>query len=234
MKDSEFIELLNLYLDHEISSADAVRLDAEVQGNPQRRRVYQEYCRMQKACVLIAQNPAAVPLTEPRNVIPFEPSRTWGFNAYAAGLCAAAACIAVVFIARNRAQSALDISGGGSTSSQIAAATPSPERGVNASEPRSIARTVSVAPRANGELKPVFTAHSLALGGNQSTGMQIMPVSDSRFEWMNGVQLSSLNRMPAEELIFDAKANLPTESRTFRSERSVDAQVERTAFQFQR
>ena len=30
MKDSEFIELLNLYLDHEISAADAVRIEAEV------------------------------------------------------------------------------------------------------------------------------------------------------------------------------------------------------------
>ena len=34
MKDSEFIELLNLYLDHEISTADAARLEAEVQANP--------------------------------------------------------------------------------------------------------------------------------------------------------------------------------------------------------
>ena len=30
MKDSEFLELLNLYLDHEISPADAARLEAEV------------------------------------------------------------------------------------------------------------------------------------------------------------------------------------------------------------
>ena len=29
MKDSEFLELLNLYLDHEISPADAARLEAD-------------------------------------------------------------------------------------------------------------------------------------------------------------------------------------------------------------
>ena len=36
MKDNEFIELLNLYLDHEISQEDAARLEAEVQRNPAR------------------------------------------------------------------------------------------------------------------------------------------------------------------------------------------------------
>src|SRR4051812_41282420 len=101
MKDSEFIELLNLYLDHEISKEDAVRLEAEVQSDPKRRRVYQDYCRMQKACVLIAQNPEAVPAADTRNIITFEPARSWNFTAYAAGLCAAAACVAFVFVSRN-------------------------------------------------------------------------------------------------------------------------------------
>ena len=56
MKDSEFIELLNLYLDHEITAADAARLEAEVQASPERRRVYQQYCRMQKACTMLAKD----------------------------------------------------------------------------------------------------------------------------------------------------------------------------------
>ena len=54
MKELEFIELLNLYLDHEISPEDAARLEAEVLNNPARRRVYREYCQMQKACKAIA------------------------------------------------------------------------------------------------------------------------------------------------------------------------------------
>ena len=36
MKDPEFIELLNLYVDHEITSVDAARLEAEVAQNPAR------------------------------------------------------------------------------------------------------------------------------------------------------------------------------------------------------
>jgi len=59
MKDSEFLELLNLYLDHEISPADAARLEAEVRASPGRRRTYLQYCRMQKACAALAAEFAA-------------------------------------------------------------------------------------------------------------------------------------------------------------------------------
>lgn len=59
MSEREFIELLNLYLDHEIAPADAARLEAEVRGNPERRRTYLEYCRMQKACAILAADFAA-------------------------------------------------------------------------------------------------------------------------------------------------------------------------------
>ena len=55
MKDSEFIELLNLYLDHEISAADAARLEAEVQTHAAHRAMYQNYCRMQKACKMVCR-----------------------------------------------------------------------------------------------------------------------------------------------------------------------------------
>lgn len=68
MNDSEFIELLNLYLDHEITPADAARLEAEVRNDPERRRTYLEYCRMQKACAILAADFAAdrpVPRREP-------------------------------------------------------------------------------------------------------------------------------------------------------------------------
>ena len=56
MKDSEFIALLNLYIDHEITVADAARLEAEVQSNPERHQIYRQYCRMQKACTVLAQD----------------------------------------------------------------------------------------------------------------------------------------------------------------------------------
>jgi anti-sigma factor RsiW len=231
MKDSEFIELLNLYLDHEITPEDAVRLEAEVQSDPKRRRTYHEYCRMQKACALIAQNPEAVSEADQGDLIAFEPNRSWSFTAYAAGLCAAAACVALVLIARNRVDSSADRPGE-TTAQSVTGAQP---LAVNdSSQLRPIARTISVTPRTSGELKPAFTAAAFAVGENQTRAETILPSTDARFEWMNRVQLTSLNPVPAEELVFDAKASPGAESRTFRSHRPIDIQVERTAFQFQR
>ena len=78
MKDTEFIQLLNLYLDHEISTADAARLEAEVQNNAGRRHIYQEYCRMQKACRMIAADfqtdPGESGVSAERKVIAFNPA----------------------------------------------------------------------------------------------------------------------------------------------------------------
>jgi anti-sigma factor RsiW len=50
MNESRFIELLNLYVDQQLSAAEAAELEAEIKNNPARRRTYQQYCRMQKAC----------------------------------------------------------------------------------------------------------------------------------------------------------------------------------------
>ncbi len=56
MNDARFKELLNLYLDHRLSAADAAELEAEVMRNPARRQTYAGYCRMQRACNLLFEN----------------------------------------------------------------------------------------------------------------------------------------------------------------------------------
>ena len=53
MKDSKFIELLNLYLDQQIEPAEAALLEEEIARNPARRQTYQQYCRMHRACTLM-------------------------------------------------------------------------------------------------------------------------------------------------------------------------------------
>jgi hypothetical protein len=102
MNDREFIELLNLYVDHEISTEDALRLEAEVGARPERRKVYDQYCRIQKACTMLsgqlAESAAAVP---EREAIEFPAPRTWRLAPVLAGLAAAACIIAVVGL-RNR------------------------------------------------------------------------------------------------------------------------------------
>lgn len=112
MKDSEFIELLNLYLDHEISAADAVRLESEVQSNAARRRIYQDYCRMQKACKVLTQDfETEAPAGSEEKVVPFKSvvaaRATRGNNFYTIGaFAAAAACVAIILVGHSRRQSA--------------------------------------------------------------------------------------------------------------------------------
>jgi len=96
MKDQEFIELLNLYLDHEISAADARRLEAEVRANPARYQVYREYCRMHKACGELAQQAEFQPAfvgVPPERRRPSERAVLLAFGSFVA----LAACVALAF-----------------------------------------------------------------------------------------------------------------------------------------
>lgn len=232
MKDSEFIELLNLYLDHEISAADAKRLEAEVQSSPARYRVYREYCQMQKACVVWAEQSAALAVPADSKVIAFESPRTsWGFGQYAAGICAAAACVALALVIR-----------GGNGSASIAS---------RASDPELMAKVEIIAPMGGddefrsvvpsmvslnsrpAEFQPVMVASSLALTRQQRDAGAVAS-ADARFDWMNRVQPAALHRTSAADLVFENKPAPQPDNRAFRNRRLIDAQVEQAAFQFQR
>ncbi len=232
MKDSEFIELLNLYLDHEISVADAKRLEAEVQSSPDRHRVYREYCQMQKACVVWAEQSAAAASPTDAKVIPFESRRTsWGFGTYAAGVCAAAACVALALVIQ---------SGNGSAGTAPKAIDPALIASVEIVAPigseddvRSVVPSMlALSPRST-EFQPVMVAHNLALARQQREAGAVA-TTDARFDWMNRVQPTALQRSNAADLIFDIKPAQQPDVRAFRSRRSIDAQVEQAAFQFQR
>lgn len=56
MKDHRFIELVNLYIDRQISPAEAAELESELQANAKRRQVYQQYCRMHRATQLVYES----------------------------------------------------------------------------------------------------------------------------------------------------------------------------------
>ena len=92
MNDREFIELLNLYVDHEICAEDALRLEHEVATDPKRREVYDQYCRMQKACSMLSKEllESTAGQTSPV-VAAFPRERRWGYGPLVAGLAAACA-----------------------------------------------------------------------------------------------------------------------------------------------
>lgn len=56
MKDNRFIELLNLYIDRQISPAETAELEAEIQSSPRRQKVYREYCQMHRATKLVYES----------------------------------------------------------------------------------------------------------------------------------------------------------------------------------
>ena len=218
MKDTEFIELLNLYLDAEISPADASRLEAEVQRNPERYRVYQQYCRMQKACTLLAADftsdvPAAVALKS-------APQRASALNLYAiAGVMAAAACVAFVFVYRTPAP----VPATGSQPSVTATVAPAP---VAPEAARTIAQTVTV-PMHRTEFKPVLITKLLTQNPSTMEAFQ-----DVRFDWIDKMQLSTMSREPVESLRFDPRPTLKPSTRF--GPGSIQDAPERAAFQFQR
>ncbi len=217
MKESKFIELLNLYLDHQISPAEAELLEAEVKSNPERRRVYREYCEMQKGCSLLAENfRTQAPASDPKLVeFPRRPS-SGGKLAYVASFAAIAACVAAVFISRSRPV------GPASVSAPVAMQSVAP------------APALAAAPVARPPLQPAFGPKVLTLRAQNAELADATTDQAAMAEWMNNIQLSSIPGASADELRFDAHATLQPDTRTYRSNRPIQGKVEWTAFTFQK
>lgn len=247
MKDAEFIELLNLYLDHEISGPDAARLEAEVQRDPARRRIYQDYCRMQKACRMLAEDfhrePVAVPSPK---VIDFNAARrrTGTGKAYLTGAFAAvAASVAIVLVVQSR-----QTSSGAAAAAPVVLSNPAPQ--INAAAPQLAARPVAASAttravnltmraESRGGLQPIAGSRFL-LGANATPELversAINPVA-AEFAWIDRVQLQPIpQRLLNSELRLEQHpAGLKTEPRSYNHrQQPVDATVEMTAFRFQR
>ena len=229
MKDAEFIELLNLYLDLEIGTEDAKRLEAEVRRSPERYRTYREYCQMQKACAFLSVQHIEMP-SESRSVAFESVSRAWGFGAYASGACAVAACVALALVLF-KGDGSLTIAPQKVDATSIASVRiedPAATRALM----REVPTMVSLSPR-SGELRSVIATQSLALT-SQPRSADSATVPDERFAWMNRVDFATIPRVNADTLLFETKAAGPGDGRVFGNRRSGEWPVEKAAFQFQR
>ncbi len=236
MKDSEFTELLNLYLDHEISAADAARLEAEVQSNPNRRRVYQEYCRMQKACKLLAQDFASESTAEAeQKIIAFDEAatrrHTGGKAVYIGGLLAAAACVAVVFVRRSHESNALATAG---TPVVVQTATPAPTAAVPTEPAQLVAATAT--PANHGIERRSADALSLRNAQTNALTINVNAQNDPHFAWIQDVRLTPIQApTPIDQLRFDATANLRSDNRTYtNTNKPLQSDVPWTAIRFQK
>lgn len=220
MKDSKFLELLNLYLDHEISAADAALLEAEIQASPQRRRLYTQYCQIQKACTVLTHDfRSQAPAVPSTNVVQF-PRRqsTARVVAYAGTFLAAAACIALVFVSRSRLDQNVSIPNASPGTSQMVHFAPSLANATLA-KGQTLARPA---------LQTVFSG---LVNENPANETKFAAEGRAQLEWMNSVQFQ---RVPLEELRFDNRPELQSDGRASRSRRLLQQQVEMTAFRFQR
>lgn len=213
MKDTKFVELLNLYLDHQISETEAAQLEAEIRSNPARHRLYRQYCQMQKACTLLteqfcAEAPAKTSMTAAARQRPLAMSFF-----YAAGL-AAAACVAVLVI--NRPGDAV-------TGPALATNVTPMARGV-APAPSPVVQSE--------EMSTVFTTQALAQIPEPTVGQALFADAvTERYDWMNQVRLQPVQSVP---VVFESKPEHAVDRDTFRSRRPFQATVEMTAFQFQK
>lgn len=108
MKENRFIELINLYVDRQISPAETAELEAEIQTSPRHRKIYQQYCHMHRATKLVyetfranAEQPVGTGSKTGGSVAQFEHSRNRTQRArwlYSAAGLAAAACFAIVLV----------------------------------------------------------------------------------------------------------------------------------------
>jgi anti-sigma factor RsiW len=216
MKDSKFIELLNLYVDHQISAADAALLEAEIQQDPKRRQVYRQYCQMQKACTLLADTFRSEAPAADAKVVAFDSRRRrLAPFAYATGLVAAAACVALVLV--NRSGSERNPQAPVASVAVVSAPQPAPASTAIAAQP---SRATLPA------LQPVFRGIGDDVLTPAFAKSDVMP-----FDWMARVRFE---RVPAEALRFESAPVLPVDDLVFRNARVFDPQTEGAAFRFQK
>jgi len=259
MKDSEFIALLNLYLDHEISAADAARLEAEVQNNPARRKIYRQYCQMQKGCKVLASDfisPAEAAATPAeRKVIAFNVAaaevaatrRKRAGNFYMAGtFAAAAACVAIIFVGRSRqdeAESALMAQQEVKAPAVAGSVQVAPVNAIPAAEKAT--QVAAVSPGSSGP-RPLggpnqnvtLVPGPLQLARNvQAEALMVAAQEQAKaqFAWLESTQLAPVQvPLPLTELRFEtAPATLRPEGRALGNRATnANANVEMTAIQF--
>lgn len=229
MKDNRFIELVNLYIDRQITGEEMETLEAEMQSNPRRRAIYRQYCQMHRATTMVyesfrtegAEQPADMLRTDAK-IARFETKsshRRKHWTYYATGL--AAACVALAFarvtFTRNTA-----------THQETVATTQSVKTVV-----ATVAQVPAPTPVAE-QSKAISATHVNTLVAQQDYAAMLaaMRKEDQRAFASGQIQPSRTASL-FEDGVFDSQNS--DSARIFRAKQSKSAQqAEFAAFQFQR
>lgn len=265
MNKSRFIELLNLYVDQEISVDQAEQLEAEISRNPARRRTYNQYCRLQRACVQLFEDEnahAPVPslsrlleasksvdekieaFVPPPIIVESQRSLRSGWWPRLAAGGALAACLALVAVGpvrqiASRTNGADDFQSGASKVAQTSVA-PALESSVATSSPVSeLVQLATLERRAPAEdtrsaLYLRAWLRSAELAESRRAEYAAAPID---LDWTRNVQFTPIEAVSPEQLRFESRESFSTpavENRTFRGRGASAANVELSAFQFQR
>jgi hypothetical protein len=206
MNDREFIELLNLYVDREISAEDALRLEAEVASRPRRRSIYDQYCRIQKACSKLSEESFTASLSETDpSLVTFPAERSWRLAPFMAGMAAAAAVAVAVVALRGRL-------------------VPQPaDSAVAVSVP---VRPASAAPASDASMKPVFFVRPAA---DQA------PSQVAQLSWIGDVRLAPVSTSANADFLLGQRSDLKAAVLADpQGGRDLQEPVEMAAFRFQR
>jgi hypothetical protein len=227
MKDTRFIELVNLYIDRQISAEETAELEAEIQRNPLRRRTYQEYCRMHHATRLVHESfrsdaePAAVGQRYGvAQIARRARQRRQRWTVLAGGL-AAAACVALVFVGTTGPTEPVDGSAAPEARTLAAAPVPAAER-VEAPAPALLELERPVVVFASRPAAPVSDFVALAAAFREEERALAAPAVPGRISLF-------------EDGVFEPRADVfPVRNQPVTGPRRSRAAAEFTAFQFQR
>ncbi len=229
MKDNRFIELVNLYIDRQISAEETAELEAEIQASPQRRAIYRQYCQLHSATKQVYESFRAN--AEPQAGAPAgrvvagnfarRPRSNWIH--YAGGLTAAA-CLALAFVRYN--------AGSSPATGEIAQTAAAPAVQVATVTPPApvAAERVAAAPTAT----LVSLKDHLAAEPDYAAMLTALRREEQRAFANGEIQAS---RLPSlfDDGVFEARQFAPANNqRTFRGKQAPAQQAEFTAFQFQR
>jgi len=234
MKDNRFIELLNLYIDRQITVVETAELEAEIQQNPARQAVYKQYCQIHSATKLVYDSFRANATEQP--VLPtdrtgvvelFETKRRRNhFAYYVGGLAAAAACLAVLFISRNSAPNSAE---------PTVASKIEPRPAVVAPVPAQVAAVVPVK-TAEPEVGLMSLRNSVTNSPDYAAMLAVLREQDEE-RAMAGHQ-ANRNHSLFDDGLFNASVNRTApvqDTKLFRIQQTSAAQqAETTVFQFQR
>lgn len=229
MNDERFIEMLNLYIDRELSGAEIHEIEEAIAQSPERQKIYAQYCRIERATQHLL-NETDVP--QPRiaelvaaartddNTVEFAPApspaknRWLGWGTSVASI--AAACVALVFVALQSPDE--PVSGGLAASSTSTVPEPVP-----AFLDDSTYQTVFVLDheRSSDRLE------------------RMRPATDS-FAWMNQLQFAPIERSQIDSWQMEASEPIQVRSLNPRwitpvgLDDTPNRDEQMTAFQFQR